>query len=120
MIAVAESLLTLVGDALSAAGAALRSRREGFSERQAGAYLIPAEQMPRIPLDEVRAVFDELPDSTLIRIGASIIAGWKPIVLKATDDPTDVDVLVDALRDRATQFHICEDAEQAFPPAPAT
>lgn len=121
MIAVVESLLTLAGETLSAAGAALRSRREGFSEQAAGDYLVPAEQMPRIPLDEVRAVLDELPDSTVITIAASIIAGWKPILLKATADLTDVDVLLDVMRDRATQYRIAESAEVPLPdPGPTS
>lgn len=124
MIAALESLCTLAGDALGAAGAALRTRREGFADYEAGDFLLAGgrmesdgpDQTDPIPTSEVRSAFDELPDSRLLNIAATVIAGWKPILLKTTGDLTDVDVLVDALRDRAAQFAAVElDADEPFP-----
>lgn len=104
MIAALEGLATLAGDALSAAGAALRTRREGFADYEAGDYLITAP----IPRGELSSALDELPDSELLNIAATIIAGWKLILLNTTGDLTGVNVLVDALRDRASEFEAVE------------
>ncbi|ACR77567.1 hypothetical protein PBI_SCHIEBEL_35 [Mycobacterium phage Schiebel] len=114
------ALCGLAGDALIAVGFALREHDRGFSDYEAGDFLTPAEPPApaddlSIPLGDVRAALDDLSDSKLLNIAATIIAGWKPILLKTTGDLTDVDVLVDALRDRATQYAVVESDD--VPPA---
>lgn len=129
MIAAIESLATIVGDALSAFGSALRTRREGFSEYEAGAFLLGGDcslgrmesdgpdassPAPILPAD-VRVELAELPDSQLIDLAAHIIAGWTPLLLRTTGDLTDVDVFVATLRDRAAQFAAVEaDLDRPF------
>jgi hypothetical protein len=112
----------LLGEALIAAG----EKISGTDSRDVwpGEYAIAAGRFESdgpdlaapIPLDEVRCALDELPDSKLLRIAATIIAGWKPILLStAVAALTDVDVLVQALRDRANQFEAVEaDADKPF------
>lgn len=123
MTGTVAGLRVLLGDALIAAGIAVRGdvadtfdgqygRMECEGPDAADTY-IPAEfRIPPawapIPLTDVRAALDELPDSSLLSIAATIIAGWKPILLKTTGDHTDVDVLIDVLHDRATQFRAVE------------
>lgn len=129
MTGVVESLCTLAGEALVAVGSAMRTRREGFSEYEAGDFLlsgsgrmesdgpdqtdgvpsIPPAPRPNPTPDQLRSMIDELDDSSLLNTAATVIAGWKPLLLKTTGDLTDVDVLVAALRDRAAQF---EDVER--------
>jgi hypothetical protein len=112
---VIPGLLSLIGDGLSAAGAALRTRRVGFSDYEAGDYLIPTAASATIPEGVVRSAINDLPDSTLLGVAATVIDGWKPILLKTSADVTDVDVLVDALRYRASQFRAVEhDADAPF------
>lgn len=126
MIGAIESLATLAGDALSAVGAKLRTRREGFSDYEAGDYLLssafekceairadmagrmesdgPDQTWPQtwpIPQPDVREALDELPDSKLLNLAATILVGTARCL-------TDVDVLVDVLRDRAAQFAAIE------------
>ena len=67
---------------------------------------------------EIRSALDELSDSKLLNIAATIIAGWKPLLLSVEAAAlTDVDLLVQALRDRAAQFRAVEDdADEPFHP----
>ncbi|QBP30248.1 hypothetical protein KDW77_gp34 [Mycobacterium phage Pinnie] len=59
--------------------------------------------------DVVRSALDDLPDSKLLRIAATIITGWKPILLSsAAAALTDLDLFIAALRDRADQFEAVE------------
>jgi hypothetical protein len=113
MIGTLGALCGLAGDTLIAIGTALRERDRRFTDYEAGDYLAPVEPSApaddlSIPLRDVRVALDDLSDSKLLNIAATIIAGWKPILLKTADGPTDVDVLVDALRDRATQYAVVE------------
>lgn len=117
MIGAIEGLCTIAGDALVAIGTTLRTRREGFSDYEAGDYLLGSGRMESdgpdtaAPVDYRVRALAELPDSELIRIAATIIAGWKPLLLETTSAVTlgaDVDVLVEALRDRAAQFAAIE------------
>lgn len=115
MLAALESLCTLTGDALVAVAAALRTRREGFSDYEAGDFLIAPTTTPLIPRETVRSALDELSDSKLLTIAANLIDSWAPILLKTTRRATDVDLLVAALRDRASQFAAIEaDADRPF------
>jgi hypothetical protein len=57
-----------------------------------------------IPGDDVRAALDEMSDADLYGIAATVIKGWTPILLKTHHTATDVDILIDALRDRSAQF----------------
>ena len=66
---------------------------------------------PKVTTEEVRAALDDLSDSTLFGICASIIEGWKPILFTSEagrEAAVDVDVLVQALRDRRDQFKAVE------------
>lgn len=71
---------------------------------------------PAIPRAEVRSALDDLSDSKLLNVAATVIAGWKPILLSTEAAAlTDVDLLVEALRDRAAQFQAVEhDAGEAW------
>lgn len=120
-------LRTLAGDALIAAGEKLHGGLanvdvagcigDGCPRGANGCFLcsevpppfVRYTTAPAIAPAEVRAAIDELPDSKLLNIAAQIIAGWKPILLSAEAGAlTDVDVLVDALRDRAARFAAAE------------
>lgn len=138
MSSTVRSLRVLAGDALIAVGEKVRGRRvrfEGiepadwapdFQRHTARAgWTAPAPLQryttaPSIAPAEIRSALDELPDSTLIFIAATVIAGWKPILLSsAAAAMTDVDLLIDTLRDRATQFRVVEaDADRPFPNTP--
>lgn len=66
---------------------------------------------PPVTPAEVRAALDELSDSTLFGICATIIEGWKPLLFTSDvgrEASADVDVLVQTLRDRRDQFHAVE------------
>lgn len=107
MMQTLRSLRELGGDALIAIGEKLG----GYPGRT---FPTPAPWVPAVdanpvtryvtaakldPRETRSALLDELSDSGLLTIAATVIAGWKP---------TDVDVLVDALRDRAAQFSAAE------------
>lgn len=129
-----SSVRVLAGDALIALGETIRGRRVRFAGIEpadydvnyqrhdpAAGWTAPAPLRTyttgaAITPDVVRSALDELPDSQLIAIAATIIAGWKPILLPtSTAALTDVDVLVAALRDRAAQFRAVEhDADEPF------
>ncbi|QFG09987.1 hypothetical protein KDW74_gp33 [Mycobacterium phage Antsirabe] len=102
----------LAGDALIAAGVVVRGRPEFSAQPQ----LIGGPA--RIQPETIRSALDELPDSRLLRIAATIIAGWKPILFQSDEGRRaagDVDVLVATLRDRANQFEAVErDADRPF------
>lgn len=107
----------LFGDALIALGELVRGGSANV-DVWAGEYAVSAGRMESdgpdltkpIPRDEVRCALDELPDSQLLNIAATVLGGWKPILLStAASALTDVDVLIEALRDRAAQFRAVED-----------
>lgn len=118
----------LIGDALIAAGEKIRGGApnvdldlpaEGGWESEGLLLAEPFHRyttVPAITPDVVRSALDDLSDSKLLRIAATIIAGWKPILLStAVAALTDVDLLVQALRDRADQFEAVEaDADAPF------
>ncbi|GFG65782.1 hypothetical protein MKUB_32720 [Mycobacterium kubicae] len=114
--------LKAVGDAIKSAR---RARREAFSDYEAGDFLItgtgrmefdgPDAAAP-IAVAEVRSALHELPDSELFGVAARVIEAWAPLMLPTVRAATDVDVLIDALRDRAVQFEAVErDADEPFP-----
>lgn len=112
---------SLVGDALIAAGVLVRGNRTklGIDETLPWAdprYILPAFKSSPIPRDTIRSALDELPDSKLLRIAATIIAGWRPLLVRDhVAALTDVDLLIETLRDRATQFEAIEsDAAKPF------
>lgn len=123
MIAMLRALGALAGDALIAAGVVLVERCDqsgpphyfdtfGRMESDAADVIAPT---PTIPPSDVRSALDELPDSQLINVAATVIAGWKPILLHTLTDLTDIDVLIAALSDRAAQFAAVEhDAAEPF------
>lgn len=101
-----KALRALAGDALVAIGEAVRG---------GSATLSVTTPVASIPSGEIRSALDELDDSQLLNVAALIIAGWKPLLLKTAGDLTDVDVLVEALCDRASQFAAFKDvAERPF------
>lgn len=105
-----ESLRALAGDALIAAGEAVRGAAEVWPAEYTPAAPVTPDAIPR---DEVCAALAELDDSQLVTIAATIIAGWKPILLKTTGHLTDVDALVEELRARAAIFAAVErDADE--------
>ncbi|MCV7226100.1 hypothetical protein [Mycolicibacterium komossense] len=132
MIGAVESLCTIAGDALSGLGAKLRTRREGFSDYHAGEFLLSGadvragrvsgrmesdgpDQTETIPADAVRFGLNDLPDSELMTIAATVLEGWTPLLFKATGATACADLLVAALRDRASQFRAVElDAGEPF------
>jgi hypothetical protein len=144
MIAMLRAFGALAGDALIAFGVALRERCDqsgpppydvdAFGRMEAdgpdaaetcigdgcprgarGCFLCSDTSAPAIPPTEIRSALDELPDSQLINIAATVIAGWKPILLHTLTDLTDIDVLIAALSDRAAQFRAVEhDAAEPF------
>lgn len=73
---------------------------------------------PIVTEAEVRAALDDLDDSTLFGICATIIEGWKPILFTShagREASVDVDTLVTVLRDRRDQFRAVErDASEPF------
>ncbi|AKF14895.1 hypothetical protein AVT46_gp34 [Mycobacterium phage MOOREtheMARYer] len=127
-----KSLRVLVGDALIAAGEAIQGGLPSIPEfdpnyqrHTAAGWTAPAPLQTyttgeSIAPDVVRSALDDLPDSKLLRIAATIITGWKPILLSsAAAALTDVDLFIQALRDRADQFEAVErDADSPFPLTP--
>lgn len=110
MIDAFEKLARMIGGVLPA-------RREGFSDYEAGDFLLSGDDVRAgrmasdgpdqadptpVPRADVRSALDELPDSKLLNLAATIIAGTARCL-------SDVDVLVDALRDRAAQFAAIEE-----------
>lgn len=73
---VAASLRVLVGDALIAVGEAIRPDYARDRDRAR-----PLQSFEPIPRSEARAALDELTDSHLLNIAATVIAGWTPILL---------------------------------------
>lgn len=73
---------------------------------------------PPVTQADVRQALDETSDATLFGICATIIEGWKPILFKSNagiEASVDVDVLVQALRDRRDQFAAVErDVDEPF------
>lgn len=112
----------LVGDALIAAGEKVRGGLPSIPEfdpnyqrhtaRAGWTAPAPLERFTTgesIAPDVVRSALDELPDSKLLRIAATIIAGWKPILLSSRLAAlTDLDLFIATLRDRADQFEAVE------------
>ncbi|AKF14535.1 hypothetical protein SEA_CAMBIARE_33 [Mycobacterium phage Cambiare] len=112
----------LIGDALIAAGERIQGGLPSIPEfdpnyqrhTQRAGWTAPAPLQrfttgESIAPDMVRSALDELPDSKLLRIAATIIAGWKPILLSAQLAAlTDLDLFIAALRDRANQFEAVE------------
>lgn len=126
MISTIASLRELAGDALIAVGLLVRGRRRpelglipGAPWRERG--VVPNVYTAPIPRVHIREALDDMPDSTLIGLAASLIAGWSPILIRRELlDMTDVDLLIDVLRDRATQFRVVEaDSDNPFPNTPA-
>lgn len=110
MIAALDALRALAGDALLAAGEVVRGGSPNVDAWARTDYLLGgfesdgpdiAKPIPRV---EVRQAVDELTDSQLLNIAATVI-----------DSLTDADVLVAALRDRAAQWAVVEaDAADQF------
>ncbi len=111
----------LVGDALIAAGEKIQGglpsipdydwdyQRHTLAGWSAPAPLHRYTTRASIQPDVVRSALDDLPDSKLLRIAATIITGWKPILLSsAAAALTDLDLFIAALRDRADQFEAVE------------
>ncbi|AKF14469.1 hypothetical protein SEA_FLAGSTAFF_32 [Mycobacterium phage FlagStaff] len=112
----------LFGDAVIAVGTKIRGglpnvlddydfdyQRHDFAGWTAPAPLARYTTHASIAPDVVRSALDELPDSKLLRIAATIIAGWKPILLSAhVAALTDLDLFIATLRDRANQFEAVE------------
>jgi hypothetical protein len=111
---VLDSLRSLAGDALVAVADAFRRRREGFADYEAGDYLMGpvagADWLPsRIPPADVQAAVADLSDSGLFGVVATILEGWKPLLLRTSPDAAaHVDLLIAELRDRADQFRALE------------
>lgn len=116
----------LIGEALIAAGEAVRGgapnvdldlpHAEPAMECDGPLLSLPAP--PPVTQAEVMAALDELSDSMLFGICATIIEGWKPLLFTSDvgrEASADVDVLVQQLRDRRDQFHAVEhDADAPF------
>lgn len=101
MIGAVEAVRVLAGDAMIAAGHAIRGGLPNAADWPAG------DTAPSMPRGEVRSALHDLPDSRLIGIAAAVIAGWAPILLVSNPE-TNVDLLIDALRDRRDQFAAAE------------
>lgn len=134
-----SSVRVLAGDALIALGEKVRGRRVRFDGIEPADYDVTYQRHTEragwtapAPLQryttgqsiapaEVRSALDELPDSGLLRIAATVIAGWKPILISAAAAAlTDVDLFIAALRDRADQFEAVErDADSPLPLTPS-
>ena len=122
----------LLGDALIAVGEKIRGGLPNVDHGHlAGAWesdgpLLTQPQLVGGPAlitpAQVGEALDELPDSQLLNIAATIIAGWKPLLITSEFGRAaapDVDVLIDILRDRAAQFRAVEDdADKRFPNTP--
>ena len=109
-----SSVRVLAGDALIALGEKVR----GAGETWPASYYEPqlTGGPAKITKPQIRSALDELPDSKLLRIAATIIAGWRPLLVRDhVAALTDVDLLIETLRDRATQFEAIEsDAAKPF------
>ncbi|ASR77234.1 hypothetical protein SEA_AVOCADO_32 [Mycobacterium phage Avocado] len=116
-----RSLRVLVGDALIAAGEAIQGGLPSIPEfdpnyqrHTAAGWTAPAPLQryttgASIAPDVVKSALADLPDSELIRNAATVIAGWKPILLSAAVAAlTDLDLFIAELRDRANQFEAVE------------
>lgn len=105
----------LAGDAVIAVGTKLR----GAGETWPATYYEPqlTGGPAKITKPQIRSALDALPDSKLLRIAATIIAGWRPLLVRDhVAALTDVDLLIETLRDRANQFEAVErDADRPFP-----
>ena len=116
MIASLAAFRALTGDALIALGDWIGGGSPNFDGWTSTDHLLggmesdgPDLTKPApIPLSEVRSAVADLPDSQLLRVAATVIEGWTPLLLAVTRDATDADVLVETLRDRAAQFEAVE------------
>lgn len=110
-----SSLRALAGDALIAVGEAVRGGSPNLEIWPAMHGRISVmesdgpDQTKPIPPADIRLGLDELPDSALWNIAATVIATWVPLA----------EHLVEALRNRASHFAAVESdaAEQFLTPA---
>ncbi|AHJ86583.1 hypothetical protein Jolie2_33 [Mycobacterium phage Jolie2] len=97
----------LAGDALIAVGEKVRGAGEDWPANYYEPQLTGGPA--RITKPQIRSALDELSDSKLLRIAAKVIAGWRPLLVRDhVAALTDVDLLIEVLRDRADQFEAVE------------
>lgn len=103
-----EAIRVLAGDALIATGELIRGGSENVDvwpdDFLAGAMECDGPDSTKpIPVDEIRAALDSLPDSELLGVAATLLAGFN-----GQPYPHVPNAVVDALRDRAAQFEAAE------------